>query len=273
MSPYFRNSRTAVKFGSLALVFLLSFSLYGLYCINTVTEVKINGPYYQRIVQSKDVIADILPPPEYLVEAYLTSFQMLHSQDAVELQALATKAAKLKADYLERHAYWEGALPEGPLKQGLVRTSFLPAKRMLEFIEGELIPELRAGELAKGEATLKTRIQPAYQEHRDAIDAVVELAKKRNQEDESRAAVAVDSRTYGQIALGLFLFFLLSIFSSYVVQQIEAAGLPEDDRPGIGKGGRASFPASGTKASGKDAAPSGKPEPKAPWEPPDRMRA
>ncbi len=269
MSPYFRNSRTAVKFGSLALVFLLSFCLYGLYCINTVTEVKINGPYYQRIAQSKDVIADILPPPEYLVEAYLTSFQMLHSQSQAELASLSAKAAKLQGEYLARHVYWESALPEGPLKQGLVRTSYGPARRMLKSIDREFIPAMQAGDKAKAEVILKTEIQPAYQEHREAIDAVVELAKKRNLEDESRAAVAVASRTYGQIALGLFLFFLLSIFSSYVVQQIEAATLPQDDRiMGKGNGTGAPDGAAGAASAARDGA-----DGRAPRDPNDKMRA
>jgi methyl-accepting chemotaxis protein len=252
MSPYFRTSRTAVKFGSLALVFLLAFMMYGLYCINTVSEVKINGPYYKRIVQGKDVIADILPPPEYLVEAYLNTFQMLHGQDQAELESLIAQAGRLRNDYLTRHAYWESELQDGALKKGLVSASFHPAERMLDAIEKEFIPAVRAGDRAKAETVLKTEIRPAYQEHRNAIDAVVELAKKRNLEDESRAAVAVDSRTYGQIALGLFLFFLLSIFSSYVVQQIEAATLPREDRHG-GKPGRpetgGSVPADASQAN------------------------
>ncbi|MEO7426965.1 MAG: hypothetical protein ABI036_17385 [Fibrobacteria bacterium] len=253
MSPYFRNSRTAVKFGSLALVFLLAFMMYGLYCINTVTEIKINGPYYQRIVQGKDVIADILPPPEYLVEANLNAFQMLNSGDQGELEMLFAKADKLKNDYLKRHAYWENELQDGALKKGLVGASYHPAQRMLEAIEKRLIPALRVGDHAMAATIIRDEVQPAYQEHRKAIDVVVELAKKRNLEDESRAAVAVDSRTYGQLALGLFLFFLLSIFSSYVVQQIEAATLPQDDSGKDGPGRGSSSPPIPASVSEADA--------------------
>ncbi|MDB5047336.1 MAG: putative methyl-accepting chemotaxis protein [Fibrobacteres bacterium] len=235
MSPYFRNSRTVVKLGSLAMVFLLSFCLYGLYCINTVKEVKINGPYYKRIVEGKDVIADILPPPEYLIEAYLTAFQMFHNRNPGDLAALIAQSGRLKAEYLARHAYWEAALREDALKKGLVRDSYAPAQRMLEAIDGEFIPAIKAGDNAKAESILDEKIQPAYREHRGYIDKVVELAKKRNQDDEARAAVAVDSRTYGQIALGLFLFFLLSIYSSYVIQQVEVAGPDAPDQEPAGK--------------------------------------
>src|SRR4051794_13642409 len=134
MSRFFRNSRTAAKLGALALVFLLAFSLYGLYCINTVTEVKINGPYYKRIVQGKDVIADILPPPLYLIESYLNAFRMLRSRNPEELAALAAQAARLRSEYAGRHGYWEANLPEGALKQVLVRDAYVPAQRMLNAI-------------------------------------------------------------------------------------------------------------------------------------------
>jgi methyl-accepting chemotaxis protein len=233
MPPFFRDSRTAVKLGALALVFLLSFSLYGLYCINTVTEVKINGTHYHRIVQGKDVIADILPPPEYLIESYLTAYRLLHARDARELESLAAEAANLKSIYLERHDYWERYLPEDALKQAMVRDSYEPARRMLDAIEGEYIPALRAGDSAKADSVLAGSIQPAYKRHRLLIDSAVQLAKRRNQEDEARAAVAVDSRVYGQIVLGLLLFLLLSVFTSYALQRTEADGREAAD-PGSG---------------------------------------
>lgn len=222
MSIFRRNSRSTVKLATLALVFLFSFSLYGLYCINTVSQVKINGPYYNRIVQGKDVIADILPPPEYLMETYLTVFELLHSDDAAKTSALIEKAKRLKADYLDRHAYWESHLPEDGLKAALVRDSYAPALRMLTAVESEFLPAILSGDNLLAAKILNERITPAYREHRARIDGTVELAGKRNKQDEAAAAVAVESRTYGQIVLGILMFIMLSVFSSYVLQRIDA---------------------------------------------------
>lgn len=41
-----------------------------------IDKVKVNGPIYNDIVQTKDLIADILPPPEYIIESYLTLFEL-----------------------------------------------------------------------------------------------------------------------------------------------------------------------------------------------------
>lgn len=240
------HSRSNTRLAALVLVFLLSFSLYGLYCINTVSEVKINGPFYKRIIQGKDVIADVLPPPAYLIETYLTAFQMLDAQGP-GLSVLEAKAGRLKSEFLERRAHWLRDLEEGEMKSLLVKDAFDPGLRMLEALEKEYLPALKAGDRPRVQAALAA-IGREYAAHRAAIDRVVELAVKRNHEDEARAAVAVRSRTYGQIGLGVFLFFTLSIFSTYVVQKSESvpgSKSPGSPQPGASGGdGQAAHPAS-----------------------------
>lgn len=232
---FLRFSRLNNRFAALILVFLVSFSLYGLYCINTVSEVKINGPYYKRIIQGKDVIADILPPPEYLIETYLTAYRMFHADSGEDLGTFEAKFRKLRADYMERHAHWKKELAEDELKRILVVESYEPAQRMLEAVDREFVPAMRAGNLDQARTVLELVIHREYVLHRNAIDKVVALAVKRNQEDEARAAVAVQSRTYGQIALGVFLFFILSVFSSWVIRNGDAkarSGAPPDSAGG-----------------------------------------
>jgi methyl-accepting chemotaxis protein len=47
-----------------------------------VQEVQVNGPLYQRIVEGKDIVADILPPPEYIIESYLVVLQMVQEPES-----------------------------------------------------------------------------------------------------------------------------------------------------------------------------------------------
>lgn len=56
--------------GAAVVVGFLSVVACGQYAIH---ELKVGGPIYDRIVQGKDIVADVLPPPEYIVEAYLES--------------------------------------------------------------------------------------------------------------------------------------------------------------------------------------------------------
>ena len=42
----------------------------------SISKVKVNGPIYGQVVNGKDLVADILPPPEYIIESYLTAYEM-----------------------------------------------------------------------------------------------------------------------------------------------------------------------------------------------------
>ena len=44
------------------------FLLFGAWTSHTISETKVGGPNYLRIVLYKDLVADILPPPNYIIE-------------------------------------------------------------------------------------------------------------------------------------------------------------------------------------------------------------
>ncbi|MGC3957541.1 MAG: hypothetical protein QM813_06155 [Verrucomicrobiota bacterium] len=60
---------------------------YALMSLRTLDHVKVNGPLYAEIVRGKDLVADILPPPEYLIESYLVSFQLVEESDPASRRA------------------------------------------------------------------------------------------------------------------------------------------------------------------------------------------
>lgn len=55
--------------------FIFVFILFALFYYNTFNTVKVQGPYYNQIVQGKDLIADILPPPNISLNHILSSFK------------------------------------------------------------------------------------------------------------------------------------------------------------------------------------------------------
>jgi len=50
--------------------------LFGIYFFNTLNTLKVNGPIYKQLVEGKDLVADILPPPNYIIETYLTAYEL-----------------------------------------------------------------------------------------------------------------------------------------------------------------------------------------------------
>ena len=70
----------------------------------SVNQVRVGGPTYEQIIQGKDLVADILPPPAYVIEAYLEATLALNR--ASPLADSAAKLTQLRTDYNDRHKYW-----------------------------------------------------------------------------------------------------------------------------------------------------------------------
>jgi methyl-accepting chemotaxis protein len=98
----FTIQRLMVTFG-LIIVGLLTF--LGLQTYSSINDLKIGSTNYTRIVEGKDLIADILPPPLYPAEPFA---YMKILRDAPELQAqLADRLDVLESDFRKRIAYWK----------------------------------------------------------------------------------------------------------------------------------------------------------------------
>jgi len=68
-------------------------------------NLKVNGPVYHEIVYGKDLIADILPPPLYVVESYMLANEMMAHPTRMEKNA--SRIEVLKDLYEERRAFWK----------------------------------------------------------------------------------------------------------------------------------------------------------------------
>jgi methyl-accepting chemotaxis protein len=138
-------------------------------------EVKVGGPLYADIAQTKDLLADVLPPPQYLVESYLTALEMLQEPDRSTMDALIARSKRLEDEYESRHAYWLEHLPNGEIKDTLTVVSYRPARAFFEIRDNEFLPAVMAGNGSKARTIASTLLGPKYAEHRRAIDQVVAL--------------------------------------------------------------------------------------------------
>src|SRR5262249_37467650 len=117
---------------------------------------KVGGPIYNKIVTDKDLVADILPPPAYLIEAYLEAtlaYQSgLNSGQAPQAQAdIAEHAARLKTlqnDYETRHAFWRGQDIQDNLKAQFLTSSYQSGSQFWQTVNNGLLPALTKGDAA-----------------------------------------------------------------------------------------------------------------------------
>lgn len=211
---------TRTKLASIAVLSLIAFSVYCLYCFKTVSQVKINGPPYRTIAMGNELVADVLPPGEYLVETYLVAFEMLEADEG-ELTDLSRKADRLKAHFLERSAHWNAVLRDDSVKQALMGTAVGSGNGMLGTLENAYIPALQARDRVRARELLHGTMRRQFREHREGVDSVVRMARVRNLRNENDVALMVHERTLGQVVMGLLSVITLAAACFHLVRKCE----------------------------------------------------
>lgn len=190
----------------LVCIFIAGLCIYGSWSFNTLQELKVNGPVFQRIVQGKDLVADILPPPEYILESYLVAMQLEVSKENAEQKKLAEKLKSLRDEYNTRHKFWANESLEGDLKQTFLVKAHQPAEKFYEIVFNEFLPAIQQSRVDAAQAAMK-RMTEFYDEHRKAIDQVVQLTNQRNEADEAGAKSKI---SWSFAGLGILLTLIVA---------------------------------------------------------------
>jgi len=157
---------------------------------NAMNEVRVNGRLYGEIVRGKDLVADILPPPQFIIEPQLVVHELLNATqrgDVARQHRLEARLADLRQTYMARHAQWAQQLPSGPLRSALVDSSYQPVERFFKAVDQELLPRLRRGDVAGANRVQDETLRPLFREHRLWINKAVELANQSNRAREAAA--------------------------------------------------------------------------------------
>ena len=162
--------------------------------MDTIDAVKIRGDAYDRIYSANILLADVLPPPAYIVESYLVASQLTYTSDPAKVRELKSTLASLRDVYEERHRYWTENPVSSDFDGPLLEDSYDAATRFFDIVDTRLLPAVDRGDLAAARSIASTELASAYGDHRAAIDTVVDLATDYNAEAESDATSLLASR-------------------------------------------------------------------------------
>lgn len=177
---------------------------FSYYSLTTLNNLKVNGPVYNKIVLEKDLVADILPPPSYLIESYLTVREMVDEKDSIILNLEARYLInKLKKEYFERHEYWVKNIPEDDMKNEMINLSYKPAKEFYNIIDCDFIPAIKKGDKQKAKVLANGILKEKYLEHRKHIDNVVVMANDYCKKTEEFAKNKTNNSVLMLIIIGI----------------------------------------------------------------------
>lgn len=216
-----------MRFMIILVTLIVGFTLFGLATFTAMKKLNVNGEMYQHIVRDKDLVADVLPPPEYIIESYLVALQLVQSQDTNEIEALIQNFDKLKTDYDTRHDYWKTREQEltPELKIPLLDTSYQAALAFYSEAKQQFIPAILKENHEVATASL-TKMRESYQKHRSAIDEVVSLTTTQSVADEALAQKIINQYHLGLSSIFIFSVgiacFLTLIISRNIIRQLGA---------------------------------------------------
>jgi len=213
----------------LGCIMMAGFILFGLLSFRAISKVKVNGAIYASIAQGKDLVADILPPPEYIIESYLVMYQAADEQNPDRLKTLHEKFTQLRKDFEERRDYWQKNLPDGQMKELITRTSAAPAIAFYERAEKDFFPALASRDFAKAKVIMAD-LKKDYELHRQAVDQLVKIADEESRSHEKLAASTISREMILLIVVLLMTISAAAVFAYLVARNLisQIGGEPAD---------------------------------------------
>ncbi len=167
-------------------------------------QLRVNGPAYHQIVNGKDLVADILPPPLYVVESYMLALEASVHPDRVDA-ATQRITNVLASDYATRRSYWAASDLQADLKAKLLNDVVIKGDVYWKIMQAKVVKALHAGDSAATLAALD-ELSTAFHAHEKAVLELVDAAIAFQTASETTAAELTDFYTrlaYGGAAIAV----------------------------------------------------------------------
>ncbi len=213
-----------IKHRLVLLITLFAFGLIGAVATSRtmLSRVSIGSEGYTEIVQSKDLVADILPPPMFVVETYLTVSQMDRAiNDDAAKAVLTARLAKLSKEFEASFERWSKDLKDdaelgGPML-GEIGTS---GRAFMEAVSAKFVPAIAAKDGAASSKVISETLQPLFERHRSFVEKTVGLATQRQARRETRAMATVRRSDQISIAVSLLALAVCTGISWFITSSV-----------------------------------------------------
>lgn len=197
----------------------MGFIVFGFVTVAVMEQLRVNGPLYQDVIRGKDLVADVLPPPAYIIEANLVAHEMVIDSSKASIERGRERLARLEEEFNQRIDFWRGEPLADETQKLMQGKAAQNAHKFFSVANTTFLPTLESGDEPAQRAAL-AQMKSAYKSHRDAIDQIVEQAMQQNQAAEHQAESETVTARYQLLAI-----FLLSSIGSLIASLFMARRL------------------------------------------------
>lgn len=172
-----------------------------------VSYIRFGGPLHKENLLQDELLADVLPPPAFVVEPYLHATWTL--SDPGHAARARAELAEERTLFEQRKAYWQTApIPEELRDE--VSATIGTADAFWAAIDKRFLPALAAGDLETMTRVHHDELASAYQKQHDAVERLVEhsTAYRTSLMDHANRLVMVLIVAFAGIALAVFAIVL-----------------------------------------------------------------
>ena len=187
--------------------------------MKVLNHVKVSGPVYHQVIEGKDLIADILPPPLYIIETHFTILMLLHEKDPTRQQNMILALDKLRSDYDDRHKFWTNTIHDEKLKNRLLNESYIPVIEYYKILKEEFLPAITTGNTELAFAVFQ-KLNAQYSVHRGVIDTLVKEANEIISGNELFAQEEIKNGTLSAILAFIALIIFILLIASKIIKEI-----------------------------------------------------
>ncbi len=196
-----RRMKISTKMVMLVAVPLLGMLVLLAVAVPLIARVKVGGPEYNKIAQAAALKADILPPPEYIVEGMLVVNQLATGQNPASTELTIGYLEGLKTQYYDRYHYWSSHLTFDEIKAPFLQAAFAPADLFWKEVDEKFLPAVKEGRLTDAQVIAYTDLTDLYKQHRDAINNTVRLADRATALEEASVRTTVSNKVLTMVLL------------------------------------------------------------------------
>ncbi|MCY1646555.1 HAMP domain-containing methyl-accepting chemotaxis protein [Caulobacter sp. SL161] len=197
-----------------AIVLIAAFAMATGTATYALMTLRVGGALSDQQMEIDALVADIMPPPLFIVEALLTAHR---GPDELDMVAeIDRDLTTLQASYEDRHAHWATRPLTSEVKDALA-ASDIQVRKFWDIAEKQFRPALRAGDVAAMNTALDA-MTIAYREHRQVITKltplVVGLSKAKVE-----AAEAQSRRIFIAVGLATALMLIVAAGGVWILRR------------------------------------------------------
>ena len=147
-------------------------------------QIRVNGPLYERIARSKDLLSDVAPPSQYVVESYVLTLQATQEQNEELRAALVARIKAQDATFTERAARWAEAWKDDAEVRAAFAKTTGHGRAFYDALEKELFPAFADSDAFRVIKALD-RAKASYEQNRTSALELVEVVRARAARDEA----------------------------------------------------------------------------------------